>query len=46
MYRIDDKAEAIKEVQKMLNLNQSGLFDKKTKDAVLNVQSNVQKIVH
>jgi hypothetical protein len=39
MYRIDDKAEAIKEVQKLLNLNQTGLFDKKTKDAVLNVQS-------
>ena len=39
MYRIEEKIEAIKEVQRLLNLNQTGLFDKKTRDAVLNVQS-------
>jgi len=39
MYRIDDKVGAIKEVQRLLNLNQTGLFDKKTREAVLDAQA-------
>ena len=38
MYRIDDRISAIKELQRLLDLNQTGLFDKKTRDTVLKVQ--------
>lgn len=38
MYRIEDKASAIKNVQKYLLLNMSGDYDEKTRDAVMEFQ--------
>lgn len=38
MYQITDVTAAIKNVQKLLGVNQTGLYDNNTKEAVLNVQ--------
>ena len=38
MYRIEDTVSAIKEVQRLLQLNQTGIYDKNTGIAVNNIQ--------
>ena len=38
MYRIEDDISAIKEVQRLLGLNETGRYDGKTRSAVLNIQ--------
>ncbi len=39
MYRIEDKVSAIKELQRLLDLKPTGLFDKNTREAVLRTQA-------
>jgi hypothetical protein len=38
MYRIEDNVSAIKEIQRLLGLNQTGYYDQETKTAVIGVQ--------
>lgn len=38
MYNIEDKASAIKAIQRMLNINESGVYDQRTIDAVTKIQ--------
>lgn len=38
MYRIDDRTSALKEVQRLLNLNQTGIYDENTKKEVQEIQ--------
>lgn len=38
MYRIEDTVSAIKEVQRLLRINESGIYDESTKNAVTNIQ--------
>ena len=40
MYRIDDTVSALKEVQRLLNVNQTGIYDTSTKKAVEQIQLN------
>ena len=40
MYRIDDAVSALKEVQRLLNVNQTGIYDTSTKKAVEQIQLN------
>lgn len=39
MYRIEDKVSAIEELQRLLDLTPTGLFDKNTREAVLRTQA-------
>ena len=39
MYRIDDRISAIKELQRLLNINRTGFYDQKTRDTVLGIQA-------
>ena len=39
MYRIEDSTSATKEVQRLLGVNETGNYDKKTRDAVLRLQA-------
>ena len=39
MYQIDDRISAVKELQRLLDMNQTGFYDQKTRDTVLGVQS-------
>ena len=38
MYHINDTVSALKEVQRLLNVNETGIYDEKTKDAVEKIQ--------
>ncbi len=38
MYRIEDKASAIKEIQRLLKINESGFYDTVTRDKVKDTQ--------
>ena len=38
MYRINDTISAIKEIQRLLGINQTGNYDKATRKAVGNIQ--------
>ena len=38
MYRIDDRSGAVKELQRLLEINQTGFFDNKTKNTILEIQ--------
>ena len=40
MYLITDEKAAIKEIQRLLFLNESGIYDDKTKNAVIKTQEN------
>ena len=40
MYHIDDNISALKEVQRLLNINPTGVFDENTKKAVKKIQLN------
>ena len=40
MYRIDDTVSALKKVQRLLNVNQTGIYDTSTKKAVEQIQLN------
>ena len=40
MYRIEDRISAIKEVQRLLRLNQTGIYDSATRNAVLKAQND------
>lgn len=39
MYRIEDTVSAIKEVQRLLDLNQTGIYDNATREAVVHLQT-------
>jgi len=39
MYRIEDTVSAIKEVQRLLDINQTGIYDNATREAVVNLQT-------
>lgn len=39
MYHIEDTVSAIKELQRLLDLNQTGIYDEKTRNEVLEIQS-------
>lgn len=39
MYRIEEQTDAIKEVQRLLQINQTGFYDRKTQNAVLAIQA-------
>ena len=39
MYRIEDKAAAVKNVQRYLAMNESGVYDDETRDKVMSFQS-------
>ena len=41
MYNIEDKPGAIKEVQRLLGVNQSGIYDEMTKRSVISFQSKM-----
>ena len=41
MYRIEDQASAVKELQRLLGLNQTAFYDKKTREAVLMIQKEL-----
>ena len=45
MYRINDTISAIKEVQRLLGINQTGNYDKATRKAVGNVQRKYSLLV-
>lgn len=40
MYRIEDKVSAVKEVQRLLRVNQTGAYDSTTRNAVIKLQSD------
>ncbi len=40
MYRIEDRTSAVMELQRLLRVNPTGMYDSKTRAAVLNVQKN------
>ena len=40
MYQINDRIAAIKEIQRLLGINQTGKYDAETKDKVLNIQKS------
>ena len=40
MYRIENKSAAIKEVQRLLGINRTGIYDQPTMRAVKNIQSD------
>ena len=39
MYNIDDKVSAIKEIQRLLSLNQTGIYDADTEKSVSEIQA-------
>ena len=42
MYRIEDTESAIKDVQRLLSVNQSGIFDDKTRKKVVEIQEKYE----
>ena len=40
MYHVEDTISAIKELQRLLYLNQTGFFDQETKEAVIDIQNS------
>ena len=40
MYQINDRIAAIKEIQRLLGISQTGKYDSETKDKVLNIQES------